>query len=50
MDVVNNRNGAVLAQQTILKYDMFPGCQKLSLTERIEGMASFFFGRRGRVV
>ncbi|KAI8809960.1 inositol hexakisphosphate-domain-containing protein [Cladochytrium replicatum] len=41
LDVVNKRQGAVLAQQTILKYDMFPGCQKMSLSERIEGAPNF---------
>ncbi|KAJ1570068.1 hypothetical protein HK096_003163 [Nowakowskiella sp. JEL0078] len=41
LDVVNSRNGSVLAKQTILKYDMFPGCQKLSLPERIDGAPNF---------
>ncbi|TPX31687.1 hypothetical protein SmJEL517_g05062 [Synchytrium microbalum] len=41
LKVVNSRNGQVLAQQTILKHDMFPGCQKLSLSERIEGSPNF---------
>ncbi|KAI9192964.1 inositol hexakisphosphate-domain-containing protein [Polychytrium aggregatum] len=41
MEVVNQRNGSVLAQHTILKYDMFPGAQKLSLTERIEGAPNY---------
>ena len=39
--VVNERRGSVLAQQTILKYDHFPGCQKLSLQERLEGAPNF---------
>lgn len=37
LDVVNRRDGGVLAQHTIIKYDMFPGCQKLTLQERIDG-------------
>ncbi|KAJ3086244.1 hypothetical protein HK102_013370 [Quaeritorhiza haematococci] len=41
LDVVNRRNGAVLARQTIIKYDMFPGAQKLSLAERIEGAPNY---------
>ncbi|KAJ3046238.1 hypothetical protein HDV00_000050 [Rhizophlyctis rosea] len=41
LQVVNSRNGAVLAQGTILKYDMFPGAQKMSLTERIEGAPNY---------
>jgi hypothetical protein len=39
--VVEKRRGAVLAAQTILKYDHFPGCQKLSLSERIDGAPNF---------
>lgn len=39
--VVNNRAGSVLAPLTILKFDHFPGCQKLSLTERVEGAPNF---------
>ncbi|KAI9144841.1 inositol hexakisphosphate-domain-containing protein [Paraphysoderma sedebokerense] len=39
--VVNQRAGAVLATQTILKHDAFPGCQKLSLPDRIEGAPNF---------
>ena len=35
--MVNQRAGAVLACQTILKYDMFPGAQKGSLVEKIDG-------------
>ena len=41
LDVVNKRNGAVLAQGTIIKYDVFPGAQKLSLAEKIEGAHNF---------
>lgn len=41
LDVVNNRCGAVLGAQTILKHDMFPGCQKLTLPERINGAPNF---------
>ncbi|CAO3609264.1 unnamed protein product [Cunninghamella echinulata] len=39
--VVNNRHGQVLAQQTILKHDAFPGCQKMSLREKITGAYNF---------
>jgi hypothetical protein len=41
MSVVNTRHGQVLAQQTILKHDAFPGCQKMSLKEKIEGVYNF---------
>ncbi|TPX51665.1 hypothetical protein SeMB42_g01840 [Synchytrium endobioticum] len=41
LNVVNSRNGQVLAQNTIMKHDLFPGCQKLSLSERIEGAPNF---------
>ncbi|OZJ03826.1 hypothetical protein BZG36_03823 [Bifiguratus adelaidae] len=41
VDVVNKRSGAVLGQQTILKHDAFPGCQKMSLREKIEGAPNF---------
>jgi hypothetical protein len=41
MRVVNSRNGQVLAQQTILKHDAFPGCQKMSLKEKIPGAYNF---------
>ena len=37
LDVVNRRKGAVVSQGTIIKFDLFPGAQKISLTERIEG-------------
>ena len=40
-DVVDKRSGAVLAQQMILKFDHFPGCQKMNLAERIEGAPNF---------
>lgn len=39
--VISGRQGAVLGPMTILKYDHFPGCQKLSLPERIEGAPNF---------
>jgi protein-tyrosine phosphatase len=39
--VVNSRHGSVLYRQMILKHDHFPGCQKLSLKERIEGGPNF---------
>eukprot|EP00835_Amoeboradix_gromovi_P005034 NODE_437_length_8620_cov_0.295857.p1 type:complete len:1033 gc:universal NODE_437_length_8620_cov_0.295857:8421-5323(-) len=41
LNVVLNRNGQVLAQNTILKDDCFPGCQKLSLMDRIEGAPNY---------
>ncbi len=39
--VISDRQGSVLAPLTILKYDHFPGCQKNSLPERIEGAPNF---------
>ncbi|ORX58097.1 hypothetical protein DM01DRAFT_319996 [Hesseltinella vesiculosa] len=36
MTVVRSRHGQVLAQQTILKHDAFPGCQKMNLKEKID--------------
>ncbi|KAI8984466.1 inositol hexakisphosphate-domain-containing protein [Mycotypha africana] len=39
--VVKSRHGQVLAQQTILKHDAFPGCQKMSLKEKISGAYNF---------
>ncbi|EPZ35928.1 hypothetical protein O9G_006370, partial [Rozella allomycis CSF55] len=33
--------GSVLASFTILKYDHFPGCQKLTLKDRIDGAPNF---------
>lgn len=41
LSVVNSRNGGVLASQTILKYDMFPGCQKMNLALKIEGAPNY---------
>lgn len=41
MAVVNRRHGQVLAQQTIMKHDAFPGCQKMSLKEKIPGAYNF---------
>ncbi|KAI3645959.1 hypothetical protein MP228_008887 [Amoeboaphelidium protococcarum] len=39
--VVRSRRGSVLAQHMILKFDHFPGCQKLTLTDRVEGAPNF---------
>ena len=39
--VVASRKGAVLAQSMILKDDHFPGCQKLSLSDRVDGAPNF---------
>ncbi|KAI7872941.1 inositol hexakisphosphate-domain-containing protein [Spinellus fusiger] len=41
MKVVSARHGQVLAQQTILKHDAFPGCQKMNLREKIDGAYNF---------
>jgi hypothetical protein len=41
MGVVSSRHGQVLAQQTILKHDAFPGCQKMSLREKIDGAPNY---------
>ncbi|KAI9221936.1 inositol hexakisphosphate-domain-containing protein [Blastocladiella britannica] len=41
LEVVQARRGAVLARQMILKHDAFPGCQKLSLPERLDGAPNF---------
>lgn len=41
LEVIAHRRGQVLAAMTILKYDHFPGCQKTSLLERIEGAPNF---------
>lgn len=41
LDVVKHRRGQVLAAMTILKFDHFPGCQRTSLPERIEGAPNF---------
>jgi len=41
MGVVSARHGQVLAQQTILKHDAFPGCQKMSLREKIDGSPNY---------
>lgn len=35
---IQNRQGAVFGQGTILKYDVFPGAQVFSLIERVEGL------------
>jgi hypothetical protein len=37
IDVVHRRKGAVVSQGTIVKFDLFPGAQKVSLSDRIEG-------------
>ncbi|KAH7442546.1 hypothetical protein KP509_03G093600 [Ceratopteris richardii] len=39
--VVAMRNGEVLGRETVLKSDHCPGCQNLSLSERIEGAPNF---------
>lgn len=41
LDVVKHRRGQVLAPMTILKFDHFPGCQKMSLPDRVEGAPNF---------
>ncbi|RKP01076.1 hypothetical protein CXG81DRAFT_12437 [Caulochytrium protostelioides] len=41
IDVMNSRSGAVLGPQMILKYDLFPGAQKMTLREKIEGAPNF---------
>ena len=41
LHVISGRSGVILGQFTILKYDHFPGCQKLSLDERIHGAPNF---------
>jgi len=38
---LDTRSGEVLAKHTILKSDHFPGCQKLSLKDRIDGAPNF---------
>lgn len=39
--VVAMRNGEVLGRETVLKSDHCPGCQNLSLSERVEGAPNF---------
>lgn len=39
--LVQNRPGSVLAPLTILKYDHFPGCQKLCLPDRLPGAPNY---------
>lgn len=39
--VASMRNGEVLGSQTVLKSDHYPGCQCLSLPERVEGAPNF---------
>ncbi|ORY52376.1 hypothetical protein BCR33DRAFT_711697 [Rhizoclosmatium globosum] len=41
VEVVDGRAGAVLAKHTILKVDVFPGAQKLSLIERVDGAPNY---------
>ncbi|KAI8336649.1 inositol hexakisphosphate-domain-containing protein [Chlamydoabsidia padenii] len=36
MAVVRKRSGQVLSQNSILKHDAFPGCQKMNLREKID--------------
>ncbi|KAI8143663.1 inositol hexakisphosphate-domain-containing protein [Fennellomyces sp. T-0311] len=40
-EVLSKRDGQVLAQQTILKHDAFPGCQKVNLKEKVGGAYNF---------
>ncbi|XP_057829529.2 uncharacterized protein LOC131040594 isoform X1 [Cryptomeria japonica] len=39
--VAAKRNGEVLGRQTVLKSDHCPGCQNMSLPERVEGAPNF---------
>lgn len=41
LEVVRHRRGQVLAAMTILKFDHFPGCQKMSLPERVDGAPNY---------
>ena len=41
LQVVSRRNGQVMGQNTILKDDAFPGCQKPSLIERVQGAPNY---------
>ncbi|KAJ3335694.1 hypothetical protein HDU93_004652 [Gonapodya sp. JEL0774] len=41
VQVVNSRCGQVLGPQTIVKADLFPGAQKLTLPERIDGAPNY---------
>ena len=41
LQVINNRSGSVLAHRMILKHDHFLGCQKISLSDRVEGVPNF---------
>ncbi|ORX60585.1 hypothetical protein DM01DRAFT_1332719 [Hesseltinella vesiculosa] len=41
LQVLQARHGQVLAKHTILKHDAFPGCQKMSLREKIPGAYNF---------
>lgn len=39
--IVASRKGQVLGRQTVLKSDHCPGCQSMSLPERVEGAPNF---------
>jgi hypothetical protein len=39
--VVRQRCGQVLSQNSILKHDAFPGCQKLNLREKVDGTYNY---------
>lgn len=41
MAVVRQRSGQVLSQNSILKHDAFPGCQKMNLKEKINGAYNY---------
>ncbi|CAO3598194.1 unnamed protein product [Absidia cylindrospora] len=41
MSVVRQRSGQVLSQNSILKHDAFPGCQKMNLREKIDEAYNF---------
>lgn len=49
---LNTRAGEVLGKHTFLKSDHFPGCQKMSLTDRIEGAPNFrqIFGTATKIL
>ncbi|CAO3589334.1 unnamed protein product [Absidia cylindrospora] len=41
LHVLQGRSGQVLGQNSILKHDAFPGCQKMGLREKIPGAYNF---------
>lgn len=41
VQVLQSRSGQVLGQNSILKHDAFPGCQKMGLREKIPGVYNF---------